>query len=174
MRERASLLQVPRRAAPEARLPSPVCEAGCGWTPSARVRSPATSPSSHGPPRSGRSPSTGATFLSPLIWPPPGAFSPVTEGAHAPSCSWDRVVVVEFQTGATAAPGVEVGKGEGRVHSGAQRLRGTTEARFLRVPCACAMLGAAGTVGTPASSRSPPHAASRCALLGPRRAWPTD
>ena len=83
--------------------------------------------------------------------------------------------VVEFQTGATAAPGVEeVGKGEGRVHSGARRLRGTTEARFLRVPCSCAMLGAAGTVGTPASSRSPPHAASHCALLGPRRAWPTD
>lgn len=54
-----------------------------------------------------------------------------------PPALGNLVGVVEFQTGATAAPGVEVGKGEGRVHSGARRLRGNYRsalvARALRL-----------------------------------------
>lgn len=169
VRERASLLQVPRWAAPGARHPSPACAAGCGQTPSARVRSPAASPSSHCPPRSGRSFRTGATFPSPLVQPLPGG---LLSGNRGSCFSWDRGGRAEFQTGSTAAHGVEVGKRKGRVRSVARRLRGTPEARFLRVRCACAVLRAAGMVGTPASSRSPPNAASSCALLGSRRAWP--
>lgn len=64
-------------------------------------------------------------------------------------------------------------KGEVRVRSGACRLRESTEARFARMHCACAVLGAAEMAGTPASSWSPQHAASRCALPGPLRAWQT-
>lgn len=60
-----------------------------------------------------------------------------------------------FQTGATVAPAVEKeGKGKGRMRIGAQRLRGTLEARLSRVPRLRSARGG-WYVGTPALAGVP-------------------